>query len=897
MSEKGSLSPLARCFAALSVLALMVSGAHCQGLRTTYGLWTQQWAVSQFDVRTNLSGIIGGILAESRAAAVAEAQGRGVPTSGPGFELVGMDGDKLVYYQSLNVNAAISTAADVVRQQVAYDGVSGSRVLGGIWDGGVPLTNHQEFGGRIVVRDGGAVDYHPTHVAGTMVATGINAQVKGMAPAGRLDAYDWNGDEAEMVAAGAATAADTNRVVISNHSYGIVCGWQGNSWYGRFVDDATPANDVEDDFGRYSAQSVSWDGVAFSLPYYLPVKSAGNDRTDGPPAAGVTWLHVATGNTYTYDPTRHPAGDGQYKGGYDTINGGGVGKNILTVGAAADAVSGGARSLGAASLLSFSSTGPTDDGRIKPDVVGNGENLTSTSDTSPTATGVSSGTSMSSPNVSGSAMLLVDFFRGRLPGQTMRASTLKGLIIHTADDLGTAGPDYRFGWGLMNTRAAADLIAAHAAQTQSLRIVERTLSTASPTDTIGYGWDGASPIRATLCWTDPPGTVQSGHDSTNRNLVNDLDIWIEGPAGQRFLPYVMPYAGTTNQALLAAAATTGTNNVDNVEQVYIAAPPTAGVYRVRLGHKGALQGGSQAYSLLFSGGVSADARIIRLAGSFDFGDVVVLGSSNLPLTIYNDGWDVMTVSSIDYPAGFSGAFSGTIPAGGSTNVPVTFTPPAEGEYGGTLRVNSDANVGINTAAVSGFGTLYTFDGPDGGAIPIWLNRQTGLFQQEVRINNAGSAPLSGVRVFALGLDGGIRLWNATGTNEFGEPYYEYEGVIPVGSNVVFTLDYYSPDMVTPAPHLRGWSSLTSAPVPVVGAAYNQLRIFSSAGKVFVEFDTVPGDYYQVQYTSNMVNWIAAGNPVMAGGTKLVWEDTGPPKTYPHPSGAPFRAYRIIHSTP
>jgi len=47
----------------------------------------------------------------------------------------------------------------------------------------------------------------------------------------------------------------------------------------------------------------------------------------------------------------------------------------------------------------------------------------------------------------------------------------------------------------------------------------------------------------------------------------------------------------------------------------------------------------------------------------------------------------------------------------------------------------------------------------------------------------------------------------------------------------------------------------------------------------------------------MVNWIAAGNPVMAGGTKLVWEDTEPSKTYPHPGGAPFRAYRIMHTTP
>ena len=109
-----------------------------------------------------------------------------------------------------------------------------------------------------------------------------------------------------------------------------------------------------------------------------------------------------------------------------------------------------------ATISSFSSTGPTDDGRIKPDLVANGVNLTST-DIGGYDYLTISGTSMSSPNACGSATLLVDQYK-RLFGGAMRASTLKALLIQTADDIGNPGPDYFFGWGLINVKRAADLL-------------------------------------------------------------------------------------------------------------------------------------------------------------------------------------------------------------------------------------------------------------------------------------------------------------------------------------------------------------------------------------------------------------------------------------------------------
>ena len=65
---------------------------------------------------------------------------------------------------------------------------------------------------------------------------------------------------------------------------------------------------------------------------------------------------------------------------------------------------------------------------------------------------------MATPNSVGSATLLIQQFSSLFPGQAMRSSTLKGLLIHTADDLGNTGPDYKYGWGLVNVKAAADKI-------------------------------------------------------------------------------------------------------------------------------------------------------------------------------------------------------------------------------------------------------------------------------------------------------------------------------------------------------------------------------------------------------------------------------------------------------
>ncbi|MCX6922070.1 MAG: hypothetical protein NT154_02445, partial [Verrucomicrobia bacterium] len=99
-------------------------------------------------------------------------------------------------------------------------------------------------------------------------------------------------------------------------------------------------------------------------------------------------------------------------------------------------------------------------------------------------------------------------------------------------------------------------------------------------------------------------------------------------------------------------------------------------------------------------------RIIGVSGNLAFGDVVTNTTATHTLTITNSGNSTLAVSSIDYPpSGFSGNWSGTIPAGDSTDVTVTFAPMALTNYAGTVRVNSDATSGGNTIIASGVGTV------------------------------------------------------------------------------------------------------------------------------------------------------------------------------------------------
>jgi hypothetical protein len=462
-------------------------------------------------------------------------------------------GKPVYYVTQSNLNAARTTRADRLWTGGSLGlNLNGQGMIVGEWDGGPTRLTHQEFGTRATQRDGvtftshNGNTNHATHVAGTMVAAGVDGNAKGMAHQATLWANEWNNDVSEM------TTQASQGLILSNHSYGynsqFLSQWQ---------------------FGFYDNTSAQWDQIAFNAPFYTIVKAAGNDRGAGYNPGGVF------GTT-----------------GYNLVTGSACSKNVLVV-AAVNAVTNytGPNSV---TMSSFSSWGPTDDGRIKPDISGMGVSVYSTSSSSNTAYATLSGTSMASPNVTGTLTLIQQHYRNLNAGNFMRSATLRGLAIHTADEAGAnPGPDYAFGWGLLNAQKAVNAISNRG----TLAIIdERTLNNGA-TYTTNVVAAGNAPLEVTIAWNDPAGTPLANGtlNSTSVRLVNDLDIRVTYN-GTTTLPWRL------DPAAPASAATRGDNFRDNVEKIIIDSPVAGATYTITVSHKGTLQNSNpQAYSLIVTG--------------------------------------------------------------------------------------------------------------------------------------------------------------------------------------------------------------------------------------------------------------------------------------------------------
>ena len=459
--------------------------------------------------------------------------------------------------------------------------LSGSSMTIGMWDDASVLATHQEFGNRVINHDSVSPSSHATHVAGTIIARGSDHDASGMAYESTLHSYDWNNDLSEL-----ATAANDG-LLISNHSYGPAAGWLWNLydddkwvWMGDLSIDQL--QDYK--FGFYSQESYDWDLLANNAPNLLIVKSAGNDRADSGPEPGADyWVF---GNEPYLDDTFRPS-----DGDYDCINGSALSKNILTVGAVED-LPWGYQSPSDILMSSFSSWGPTDDGRIKPDLVADGVALYSTNNVSNDSYLVASGTSSASPSATGSLALLQEHYRNLNDNQVMKSSTLKALAIHTTKEAGlNPGPDYQFGWGLLDTKAAAELITFN--QNNSESIQELILNN-NENIAIAFNSSGLAPIKATIVWNDPAGTpVAPQSNPTAPMLINDLDIRLTCSSnGEVFYPWNM-------QSSPDLPAYTGDNVVDNVEQIFLNNTQSV-EYVLNISHKGTLLNNSQSFSLILT---------------------------------------------------------------------------------------------------------------------------------------------------------------------------------------------------------------------------------------------------------------------------------------------------------
>ncbi len=503
---------------------------------------------------------------------------------------------KPIYNITCNVNSAISQGVDLIRDTSPYN-LNGAGLTVGVWDAGDVRDTHQEFDSRVTLYDSAGYHFHSTHVAGTIAASGSVSSALGMAPSASIDSYDWTSDESETASRAASYPGEPGKIYISNHSYGAICGWQdgdygegtGPYWFGVW------GQTEDESFGQYAGGAPTFDSTCYDAQYYLPFWAAGNDRNDSHPTNGTTFYYdYPFWKSKAYDDLTDPDDD-YYDGGYDTILPTSTAKNVMTVGAVNDAVSGGLRSLPSATIATFSGYGPTDDGRIKPDIVANGVSLYSCDSDNDSDYISLSGTSMATPGASGAAILLAEYYGELFSGDAMLASTLKGLILHTADDLGNSGPDYIYGWGLMNAEAAAIQIEKQSQNPYLTVFDEELLDAGNPIAEYPFAWDGSSPIRVTICWTDPAGSTGTGLDNTTKRLVNDLDLRITGPDLTTYYPYILDPANPSNNA------TTGDNITDNVEQVYIAAPTEPGTYTVEVSYKETLTNNEQNFSIIISG--------------------------------------------------------------------------------------------------------------------------------------------------------------------------------------------------------------------------------------------------------------------------------------------------------
>ncbi len=524
-------------------------------------------------------------------------------------------GEPLYLATESNTQAGKATRTDAMYGTGSLGlGLNGSTLKNklGVWDGGAVLATHIEFGGRVSQIDNALTTLdHSTHVSGTLIAAGINANARGMSFGANLKAWDYTSDVSEM-----ATASGD--LLISCHSYGFQAAWQYNpsrtgsnywEWWGD--DKVSKLEDYK--MGYYDASAQSYDKIAYNAPYYLILKSAGNSGNLTGPAKGEFYYLRSGKDTSTL-------ARGEFSR-YDLISMTGNAKNILSIGAVNPLLNPPAKPSDI-SISSFSSWGPTDDGRIKPDICGVGVNILSTTNTADNAYAIFSGTSMATPQVAGSLFLLQEYYAKLNSGQFMLSSTLKGLALHTAEDAGNAGPDYVYGWGLLNVEKAAKIIAN---VDKSNILVERQLAQGQifTQDVVASG----KALVATICWTDPEATPLDATTSgvlNNRTprLVNDLDIRISDGT-TTFQPYILDPSSPS------AVAKTGDNVVDNVEQIYLPNAVVGKTYTISIKHKGTLQKSPQAYSLIVSGvggkaycasnaSNNADSRI----------DKVVFGSIN-----------------------------------------------------------------------------------------------------------------------------------------------------------------------------------------------------------------------------------------------------------------------------
>ncbi|MFN8247691.1 MAG: S8 family serine peptidase [Ferruginibacter sp.] len=487
-------------------------------------------------------------------------------------------------------------------QSLAGRNLSGKDVVVGVGDN-ADISTHIDFNGKIIARHPFPWDYHGTHTSGTTAGAGfLNPRNQGMAPKAHI-VSQWFSD---VIVNTPAYITDYNMIATNNSYYSSAVGCAGNKKY-----------DVMSNY--VDVQMRNYDEV-------LHVIAAGNDGS-----------YSCSGNNPSY---------GTVKSGWQCA------KNVITVGAMDQATY---------AIASFSSRGPAQDGRIKPEIVANGYATLSTYPNDTYA--LNYGTSMAAPVVTGVTALLQEDYRKTHSGANAKAALLKTIMCNTAEDLGNAGPDYVYGFGMLNARKAAEAMEAN-------RYFSNTISTSQNQSYNITVPAVARRLKVLLYWADYPAAANS-----SVALVNDLDLKVTDPGSLLHLPLVL------NPAVEYAAATEQADHINNIEQVVVDVP-AAGTYVVNV-NGFAVPQGPQLYYLTYQ----VDVNGVTVEYPFG-GETLVPGTTeNIRWSAYgseantfsieysdNNGtsWNLLDASSNNVPAA-ARAYNWVVPNTASNNYKIRIT--------------------------------------------------------------------------------------------------------------------------------------------------------------------------------------------------------------------------------
>jgi len=363
-----------------------------------------------------------------------------------------------------------------------------------------PVGPHIDYTGRIDQSNATANSgTHGDMTAGILMGAGnLDPTIRGMGTGAFIYIYDIGGYNHVL---NSPTTNQTLGVMVTSTSYSQGC------------------ND-------YSTDTQTGDQILNQNPTLLHVYSGGNNGTGNCNyGAGSGW--------------------GNITGGYKQ------GKNVIACGNLnyIDA------------LENSSSRGPSEDGRIKPDICANGINQMSTN--GPNTYQVGGGTSAACPGIAGIVTQLHQAYRELNGGQNAEGALLKASLLNTAEDLGNPGPDFKFGWGRVNALKAVTILEDN--RYLSSLISQGSVNTHSITVPAN-----TKQLRVMLYWNDVEGDPLAA-----KALVNDLNFLVTDPGNNDFEPWVLNPA--PNATTLNANAVRGIDDRNNMEQVTIN-DPAAGTY-------------------------------------------------------------------------------------------------------------------------------------------------------------------------------------------------------------------------------------------------------------------------------------------------------------------------------